>query len=49
MWYGSIRSENRLVKSANRRDLLKDLLEEVVIGLEMEAASIMNRIPVGVI
>lgn len=49
MWYGSIRSENRLVKSVNRWNLLKDLLEDVVIGLEMEAASTMNRIPVRVI
>jgi hypothetical protein len=36
-----------LVKSAKKRDELRDKFD--LIGLEMEAAGIMNKIPVGVI
>ncbi|KAF4546031.1 Nacht and WD domain protein [Lasiodiplodia theobromae] len=49
VWYGSIGSGDKLVKSACKRDVLKALLKDEVIGLEMEAAGTMNRIPVGVI
>ncbi|KAI0888439.1 purine and uridine phosphorylase [Annulohypoxylon maeteangense] len=47
VWYGSIGSGDKLMKNAARRDELRDKYD--IIGLEMEAAGTMNRIPVGVI
>ncbi|KAK4182277.1 hypothetical protein QBC35DRAFT_518914 [Podospora australis] len=47
VWYGPIGSGDKLVKNARIRDELRDKYN--VIGLEMEAAGTMNRIPVGVI
>ncbi|XWX01986.1 hypothetical protein V2A60_010018 [Cordyceps javanica] len=47
IWYGSIGSGEKLMKNASRRDELRDRYN--IIGLEMEAAGTMNRIPVGVI
>ncbi|KAI1208538.1 purine and uridine phosphorylase [Annulohypoxylon truncatum] len=47
VWYGSIGSGEKLMKNAARRDELRDRYD--IIGLEMEAAGTMNRIPVGVI
>ncbi|KAF4456158.1 kinesin light chain [Fusarium austroafricanum] len=47
VWYGPIGSGDKLLKSAERRDELRD--KYGIIGLEMEAAGTMNRIPVGVI
>ncbi|KAL2802340.1 nucleoside phosphorylase domain-containing protein [Aspergillus granulosus] len=47
VWYGSIGSGDKLLKSARDRDKLRD--DYNVIGLEMEAAGVMNEIPVGVI
>ncbi|KAL4863058.1 hypothetical protein BDV12DRAFT_33997 [Aspergillus spectabilis] len=45
VWYGSIGSGDQLLKSRRDRDELRDRYN--VIGLEMEAAGIMNEIPVG--
>ncbi|KAF4547309.1 Hypothetical protein D9617_47g010770 [Elsinoe fawcettii] len=47
VWFGRIGSGNSLVKSARTRDRLRD--EHNLIGLEMEAAGIMNILPAGVI
>ncbi|GAP82991.1 putative nacht and wd domain protein [Rosellinia necatrix] len=47
VWYGSIGSGDKLMRNATRRDQLRDSYD--LIGLEMEAAGAMNRIPVGVI
>ncbi|ETS75698.1 hypothetical protein PFICI_12642 [Pestalotiopsis fici W106-1] len=47
VWYGPIGSGEKLSKSARVRDELRDRYG--LIGLEMEAAGTMNRIPVGVI
>jgi hypothetical protein len=47
VWYGPIGSGEKLVKNARKRNELRD--KHNVIGLEMEAAGTMNRIPVGVI
>lgn len=47
IWYGSIGSGEKLMKNASKRDELRDRYN--LIGLEMEAAGTMNRIPVGVI
>ncbi|TQV97386.1 nacht and wd domain-containing protein [Cordyceps javanica] len=47
VWYGPIGSGEKLMKNAWKRDELRDKYD--VIGLEMEAAGTMNRIPVGVI
>lgn len=47
VWYGSIGSGEKLMKNARKRNELRDRYN--VIGLEMEAAGTMNRIPVGVI
>ncbi|KAI0830393.1 purine and uridine phosphorylase [Hypoxylon sp. FL0890] len=47
VWYGPIGSGEKLMKNAAKRDHLRDHYD--IIGLEMEAAGIMNRIPVGVI
>ncbi|KAL2782885.1 WD40-repeat-containing domain protein [Aspergillus keveii] len=45
VWYGSIGSGDQLLKSSRDRDKLRDRYN--VIGLEMEAAGVMNEIPVG--
>ncbi|RSL94793.1 hypothetical protein CDV31_014157 [Fusarium ambrosium] len=47
VWYGPIGSGDKLVKNAQRRNELRDKYN--IIGLEMEAAGTMNRIPVGVV
>ncbi|ORY59167.1 uncharacterized protein BCR38DRAFT_445802 [Pseudomassariella vexata] len=47
VWYGSIGSGDKLIKNAQIRDQLKR--KYGLIGLEMEAAGTMNRIPVGVV
>ncbi|GAP82800.2 putative nacht and wd domain protein [Rosellinia necatrix] len=47
VWYGPIGSGEKLLKNASKRDELRDKYN--LIGLEMEAAGTMNRIPVGVI
>ncbi|KAI8712434.1 BH4-2 domain-containing protein [Fusarium sp. LHS14.1] len=47
VWYGPIGSGDKLVKNAERHNELRDRYN--IIGLEMEAAGTMNRIPVGVI
>jgi nucleoside phosphorylase len=47
VWYGPIGSGEKLMKDARKRNELRDKYN--VIGLEMEAAGTMNRIPVGVI
>jgi nucleoside phosphorylase len=47
VWYGTIGSGDKLMKNARKRNELKNKYN--VIGLEMEAAGTMNRIPVGVI
>nr|XP_036582673.1 uncharacterized protein CTRU02_07226 [Colletotrichum truncatum]KAF6791464.1 hypothetical protein CTRU02_07226 [Colletotrichum truncatum] len=47
VWYGPIGSGEKLMRNARQRNELRDKYN--VIGLEMEAAGTMNRIPVGVI
>ena len=47
VWYGSIGSGDKLMKNARKRNELRDKYD--LIGLEMEAAGTMNRIPVGVV
>ncbi|KAF4502809.1 kinesin light chain [Fusarium agapanthi] len=47
VWYGPIGSGDKLLKNAQKRNELRD--QYGIIGLEMEAAGTMNRIPVGVI
>ncbi|RYO87579.1 hypothetical protein DL766_008356 [Monosporascus sp. MC13-8B] len=47
VWYGPIGSGEKLMKNAQKRNELRD--KHGVIGLEMEAAGTMNRIPVSVI
>ncbi|RKL05615.1 hypothetical protein BFJ70_g17087 [Fusarium oxysporum] len=47
VWYGPIGSGDKLLKNAQKRNELRDRYG--IIGLEMEAAGTMNRIPVGVI
>jgi len=47
VWYGPIGSGEKLMKNAQKRNELRDIYN--VIGLDMEAAGTMNRIPVGVI
>ena len=47
VWYGSIGSGDKLMKNRRKRDELRD--KHGIIGLEMEAAGIMNNIAVGVI
>lgn len=47
VWYGPIGSGDKLMKNAQKRNELRDRYN--IIGLEMEAAGTMNRIPVGVI
>ncbi|KAI9863663.1 MAG: hypothetical protein M1813_003686 [Trichoglossum hirsutum] len=47
VWYGNIGSGNSLMRNPRRRDELRD--EYDLIGLETEAAGIMNTLPTGVI
>jgi nucleoside phosphorylase len=47
VWYGPIGSGDKLMKNARKRNKLRDKYD--LIGLELEAAGTMNRIPVGVI
>jgi nucleoside phosphorylase len=47
VWYGNIGSGNSMMRNPRRRDQLRD--EHDLIGLEMEAAGIMNTLPTGVI
>lgn len=47
VWYGPIGSGEKLMKNARKGRELRDRYN--IIGLEMEAAGTMNRIPVGVI
>lgn len=47
VWYGTIGSGDKLLKNAQKKNELRD--KYGLIGLEMEAAGTMNRIPVGVI
>ena len=47
VWYGPIGSGDKLLKNVEKRNELRDRYG--IIGLEMEAAGTMNRIPVGVI
>ncbi|KAF9779925.1 hypothetical protein IL306_001095 [Fusarium sp. DS 682] len=47
VWYGPIGSGDKLLKNAKKRNDLRD--KYGIIGLEMEAAGTINRIPVGVI
>ncbi|KHN98862.1 tetratricopeptide repeat domain-containing protein [Metarhizium album ARSEF 1941] len=47
VWYGPIASGEKLMKNAAKRNELRDRYR--VVGIEMEAAGTMNRIPVGVI
>ncbi|KAF2225189.1 nucleoside phosphorylase domain-containing protein, partial [Elsinoe ampelina] len=47
VWYGKIGSGNGLIISARKRDMLRD--EHDIIGLEMEAAGVMNVLQAGVI
>jgi hypothetical protein len=47
VWYGPIGSGDKLLKNAQKRNELRD--KYGLIGLEMEAAGTMGRIPVGVI
>ncbi|ETS05801.1 hypothetical protein M419DRAFT_96020 [Trichoderma reesei RUT C-30] len=47
IWYGSIGSGEKVFKNAQKRNELRDKFN--LIGLEMEAAGTMDRIPVGVI
>ncbi|KAI0875631.1 purine and uridine phosphorylase [Hypoxylon argillaceum] len=47
VWYGPIGSGEKLMKNARRRDELRD--KHNIIGLEMAAGGIVNRIPVGVV
>jgi hypothetical protein len=46
VWYGPTGSGDKLIKNTKKRDELRDKFN--LIGLEMEAAGIMNTIPVGV-
>jgi nucleoside phosphorylase len=47
VWYGNIGSGNSMTRNARRRDELRDTYD--LIGLEMEAAGIMNTLPTGVV
>ncbi|KAL9079075.1 MAG: hypothetical protein Q9157_002001 [Trypethelium eluteriae] len=47
VWYGPIGSGDKLIKNAQKRNELRD--KYGFIGLEMEAAGTINRIPVGVV
>jgi nucleoside phosphorylase len=47
VWYGPIGSGEKLIRNVQKRNELRDRYN--LIGLEMEAAGVMNRIPVGVV
>jgi nucleoside phosphorylase len=47
VWFGNIGSGNSLMRNPQRRDDLRDKYD--LIGLEMEAAGVMNTLPTGVI
>ncbi|PNP38875.1 hypothetical protein TGAMA5MH_09099 [Trichoderma gamsii] len=47
VWYGPIGSGDKLMKNSTKRNELRDKYN--LIGLEMEAAGMMSRLPVGVI
>lgn len=47
IWYGPIGSGEKLMRNSRQRNELRDRYN--ILGLEMEAAGVMNRIPVGVI
>jgi nucleoside phosphorylase len=47
VWYGNIGSGNSMMRNTRRRDELRDTYD--LIGLEMEAAGIMNTLPTGVV
>jgi nucleoside phosphorylase len=47
VWYGNIGSGNLMMRNARRPDELRDKYD--LIGLEMEAAGVMNTLPTGVI
>ncbi|KAF2463914.1 purine and uridine phosphorylase [Lindgomyces ingoldianus] len=47
VWYGNIGSSNSMMRDSKRRDELRDKYN--LIGLEMEAAGVMNTLPTGVI
>jgi hypothetical protein len=47
VWCGNIGSGNSMMGNAGRRDELRDTYD--LIGLEMEAAGVMNTLPTGVI
>ncbi|KAF3055185.1 putative nacht and wd domain protein [Daldinia childiae] len=47
VWYGPIGAGEKLMRDASKRDMLRD--KYGIIGLEMEAAGVMNRIDVGII
>jgi nucleoside phosphorylase len=47
VWYGNIGSGNSMMRNPRRRDELRDRHD--LIGLEMEAAGVMNTLPTGVI
>ena len=47
VWYGNIGSGNSMMRNARRRDELRDTHD--LIGLEMEAAGVMNTLPTGVV
>lgn len=47
VWYGRIGSGNSLMRSAIRKDELRERYD--LLGLEMEAAGVMNTLPTGVI
>jgi hypothetical protein len=47
VWYGPIGSGDKLINNAQKRDELRDKYN--IIGLEMEAAGMMNHIPIGII
>jgi hypothetical protein len=47
VWYGKIGSGDKLMKNSEKRDVMRQKYD--IIGLEMEAAGVMDTIPVGVI
>jgi nucleoside phosphorylase len=47
VWYGKIGSGNSLIKNPKRRNELRDTYD--LIGLEMEAAGVINTLPTGVV
>lgn len=49
IWYGTIASGDKLMKHSRKRDVLGSLMKDEVIGLEMEAAGVLNVIQAGVI